>query len=110
MPGATRARSSKRKQRRRPAKASEQVEQLCRLWRSVLRRRDGLIEEAAGDDRSAYAARASLERLDAELARYVSTQRGQRLIKRIGDRWCGGELVEALRLTETLFDVLLGEG
>jgi len=42
---------------------SEQVDQLCRLWRAVLARRDALAEDAQGNDGHATNARASLKRL-----------------------------------------------
>jgi hypothetical protein len=95
---------------RRAATRSQQVEALCRLWRAVLTKRDSLADEsAAGKDAHALTARAQLSRLDAALAEYLGAQRGQLRLKRIADRWCGDQRVEALRVTEDLLSVILGE-
>ena len=102
--------SAKTKSRKRRATKGEQVELLCRLWRAVLTKRDALADEsAAGKDTHALAARAQLSRLDGALAEYVSTQRGQLRLKRIVDRWCGDQRVDALRVTADLLGVILGE-
>jgi hypothetical protein len=116
MPDASRARRStakkkpaKTKRTRRPAGTGEQVDQLCRLWRTILAKHDALSEAAGGNERHAANARASLARLDKALAEYIEAQRGQSHLKRIADRWCGDQRVEALRVTEDLLRAILGE-